>query len=85
VVPIADEPFHERGAKPSRTSRGALDGVRGVEDLRKAVTAGEAAAARLGLASALADTFVIEPAAVQVVTSVVSSGSVVEAGRTLHW
>ncbi len=38
-----------------------------------------------GLATALADKFVIDPSAVQVVTSIVPSGSVVEAALTLHW
>lgn len=38
-----------------------------------------------GLAAALAVTFGVEPSAVQVVTSIVQSGSVVEAGETLRW
>ncbi len=38
-----------------------------------------------GLAAALAEVFQVQPAAVQVVTSVVPSGSVVEGGKTLRW
>jgi hypothetical protein len=38
-----------------------------------------------GLASALADVLNVEAAAVQVLTSVLTSGSVVEAGETLRW
>lgn len=38
-----------------------------------------------GLAAALADGLAVDPSAVQVVTSVVPSGAVVEAGRTLRW
>jgi hypothetical protein len=39
----------------------------------------------LGLAAALADAFVVEPSSVQVVTSIVASGLVVEDGQTVHW
>ena len=38
-----------------------------------------------GLAAALADVVRVRPSAVQVVTSIVTSGSVVEAGETLRW
>jgi hypothetical protein len=38
-----------------------------------------------GLAAALADAFVVEPSSVQVVTSIVASGLVVEGGETVHW
>ena len=38
-----------------------------------------------GLAAALAATFGIEPADVQVITSIVQPGFVVEAGQTLRW
>jgi hypothetical protein len=38
-----------------------------------------------GLAAALADAFVVEPSSVQVVTSIVASGFVVEDGKTVHW
>jgi hypothetical protein len=38
-----------------------------------------------GLAAALSDTLSIEPSAVQVLTSIVMSGSVVEAGETVRW
>ena len=45
----------------------------------------EVAALAEGLAAALADVSDVQPSAVQVLTSVVSSGTVVEAGKTLHW
>ena len=38
-----------------------------------------------GLAAALADVFHVQLSGVQVLTSVVTSGSVVEAGETLRW
>ena len=38
-----------------------------------------------GLAAALADAFVVEPSSVQVVTSIVASGFVVEDGGTVNW
>ena len=38
-----------------------------------------------GLAAALADVFRVQSSAIQVVTSIVESGLVVEAGETLHW
>jgi hypothetical protein len=38
-----------------------------------------------GLAAALADAFVVEPSSVQIVTSIVASGLVVENGETVHW
>jgi hypothetical protein len=38
-----------------------------------------------GLAAALADAFVVELSSVQVVTSIVASGLVVEGGETVHW
>ena len=38
-----------------------------------------------GLAAALADLSDAEPSAVQVLTSVVTSGTVVEGGKTLRW
>jgi hypothetical protein len=38
-----------------------------------------------GLAAALADAFVVEPSSVQVVTSIVASGLVVEDGETVTW
>lgn len=38
-----------------------------------------------GLAAALADVANVEPSAVQVLTSTLTSGSVVEAGTTLRW
>lgn len=38
-----------------------------------------------GLAAALADVADVQPSAVQVLTSIVTSGSVVEAGETLRW
>ena len=38
-----------------------------------------------GLGAALVDTFEVKPSAVQVVTSIVPSGSVVEDGRRLQW
>ncbi len=38
-----------------------------------------------GLAAALADVTQVEPSSVQVITSIVTSGSVVEAGTTLRW
>jgi hypothetical protein len=38
-----------------------------------------------GLAAALADAFVVERSSVQVVTSIVASGLVVEDGETVHW
>ena len=38
-----------------------------------------------GLAGALSVTLSVEPPAVQVLTSIVTSGSVVEAGETLRW
>ena len=38
-----------------------------------------------GLAAALADLFRVQSSAVQVLTSIVESGLVVEAGETLHW
>lgn len=38
-----------------------------------------------GLAAALADVSAVPLSAVQVLTSIVTSGSVVEAGRTLRW
>jgi hypothetical protein len=38
-----------------------------------------------GLAAALADAFVVEPSSVQVVTSIVASGFVVEDGETVNW
>ena len=41
--------------------------------------------ARERLAGALADTLNVEPSAVQVLTSIVPSGAVVEAGETLRW
>jgi hypothetical protein len=43
------------------------------------------AALSQGLAAALADAFVVEPSSVQVVTSIVASGLVVEDGETVHW
>jgi hypothetical protein len=38
-----------------------------------------------GLAAALADVFRVKPSAVQVLTSIVASGLVVEGGETLRW
>jgi hypothetical protein len=38
-----------------------------------------------GLAAALADVLAVHPSAVQVVTSIVAPGLVVEAGRAVHW
>ena len=38
-----------------------------------------------GLAAALADVSHIEPSSIQVITSVVTSGAVVDAGKTLRW
>jgi hypothetical protein len=38
-----------------------------------------------GLAAALVEVMEVEPSAVQVVTSIVASGSVVEAGKTVAW
>ncbi len=38
-----------------------------------------------GLAAALADVARVEPSTVQVVTSILTPGSVVEAGTTLRW
>ena len=38
-----------------------------------------------GLAAALADVAHVEPSSVQVLTSILPSGSVVEAGTTLRW
>jgi len=38
-----------------------------------------------GLAAALADVAQVEPSSVQVLTSIVTSGSVVEVGTTLRW
>jgi hypothetical protein len=43
------------------------------------------AALSQGLAAALADAFVVEQSSVQVVTSIVASGLVVEDGETVHW
>jgi hypothetical protein len=43
------------------------------------------AALSQGLAAALADAFVVELSSVQVVTSIVASGLVVEDGETVHW
>ena len=45
----------------------------------------DVAALSKGLAAALADAFVVEPSYVQVVTSIVASGHVVEDGQTVHW
>lgn len=38
-----------------------------------------------GLAAALADVAQVEPSSVQVLTSILTSGSVVEVGTTLRW
>ncbi len=38
-----------------------------------------------GLAAALTDVVQVQPSAVQVLTSIVPSGAVVEAGKTLRW
>jgi hypothetical protein len=38
-----------------------------------------------GLAAALADAFALDPSAVQVVTSIVASGLVVEDGEAVYW
>ena len=45
----------------------------------------EVAALSEGLAAALADVSRVQPSAVQVLTTIVTSGSVVEAGKTLRW
>ncbi len=45
----------------------------------------EVAALGEGLAAALADVAHVPPSAVQVLTSIVTSGSVVDGGRTLRW
>ncbi len=45
----------------------------------------EVAALSEGLSAALADVSHVPPSGVQVLTSIVTSGSVVEAGKTLHW
>jgi hypothetical protein len=46
---------------------------------------GAVAALTEGLAAALADAFVVELSSVQVVTSIVASGLVVEDGQTVRW
>jgi hypothetical protein len=38
-----------------------------------------------GLAAALADVLALDPSAIQVLTSIVTPGLVVENGRALHW
>jgi hypothetical protein len=48
-------------------------------------SAGAVTALGEGLAAALADALVVEPSSVQVVTSIVASGLVIEDGKTMHW